>query len=364
MTQHSNTGKIAVTAAGLVTAAILLSQIKFEETYEEDIEESFGMYPLAPRGVINITDANGRTEGLNPNPASGPTFATISANNGRKLTGNLPNSAFISNASFQPNNTSMSTNMQGNAVGGGGIRLNVLNSTGTANQQVVNLPGLATRADMGIQREQGSQRQQGSQINRSSCGTQLNNISQQRNQPEEVPTSEVSNSIPLGTWDIHNEAGTNTFNVSQNLVYSTANSRGRGQGDPIRGDLPITAVGITSFTSASYNPGGNLRTGALAVMGGIGNSTNQSTINLVAAGSGGTNTTMSGVNVPEQLALASMAPPSQLTSQSFLGAPGSIQAANQLLNTSQVTQKQVGINTSRGEVAVNTGFSQGYTSFP
>lgn len=367
MTQHSNSGKLALTAAGLATAAVLLSQIKFEEKYEEDITENFGMIqPLRPRGVVSIQAGNGHVENLNANPLGGPTFATVSVNGngGKKLTGSLPDTAFISNASYQPNNTSMSTNMRGNVVGSGGVRLNILNSSGTPNGKIVNMPGLATRADVGLKQEV-TQASSKPHVNRSSCGscagscpsTQLNTMI-----PQE-PVA-VSNEVPAGQWDIQNEAGVNTFNVAQNLVYSTARNRLQALADPIRGDIAIVPQGQMCATSAQFDPSQSLQAGALAVMGGINNVSNQDTINLLAANSGGTNVTQGGVNVPQALASASVSPPSQLSSQSFLGAPGAVQQANQMLNTSQVTQKQLGSNSPRGEVVSNTGFVSSYTSFP
>jgi len=366
MTQYSNSGKLVITAAGLATAAILLSQVKFEEKYEEDITENFGMIqPLRPRGVVSIQAGNGQMTNLNANPLGGPTFATVSVDgSGRKLTGNLPDTAFISNASYQPNNTSMSTNMRGNVVGAGGVRLNILNSSGTPNGKVLNMPGLATRADVGI-KEEVVQESSGPRVNRSSCGscagscpsTQLNNIL-----PYE-PVA-VTNEVPSGQWDIQTEAGVNTFNVSQNLIYATARNRLQGLADPIRGDIAIVPHGQMCATAAQFDPSQSLQAGALAVMGGISNVSNQDTINLLAANSGGTNVTQGGVNVPQALASASVSPPSQLSSQSFLGAPGAVQQANQMLNTSQVTQKQLGSNSPRGEVVSNTGFVSSYTSFP
>jgi hypothetical protein len=374
MTQHSNSGKLALTAAGLATAAVLLSQIKFEEKYEEDITENFGMIqPLRPRGVPSIQAANGQVQNLNANPLGGPTFATVSVggNGGRKLTGSLPDSAFISNANYQPTNTSMSTNMRGNVVGSGGVRLNVLNSAGTPSNKQLNMPGLATRADVGLKKQAmigRSAARSSPRVNRSaasSCGgcasscpsTQLNNVLPQQ------PVA-VSNEVPAGQWDIQNEAGINTFNVAQNLVYSTARNRLQALADPIRGDIAIVPQGQMCATSAQFDPSQSLQAGALAVMGGINNVSNQDTINLLAANSGGTNITQGGVNVPQELASAAVSPPSQLSSQSFLGAPGAVQQANQMLNTSQVTQKQLGSNAPRGEVVANTGFASSWSSFP
>lgn len=80
---------------------------------------------------------------------------------------------------------------------------------------------------------------------------------------------------------------TQTVNYDR-LIYATAKSKGYGQGDPIRGDIPVVPCNRGYFTPlAAFNPASTLNAGALAAMGGIGNTSAQQTYSLIQAYAGG-----------------------------------------------------------------------------
>lgn len=68
--------------------------------------------------------------------------------------------------------------------------------------------------------------------------------------------------------------------VYDRLVYANRNSRLRSMGDPIRGDLPIVPIN-TGMWRTSARPSVDLHTGALSIMGGFDNETQQSLTHLV-----------------------------------------------------------------------------------
>jgi len=86
--------------------------------------------------------------------------------------------------------------------------------------------------------------------------------------------------------------------VYDRYIYANKNSRQRGAGDPIRGDLPIVPVSGNWFIPSQANsPGINLQQGAMNVMGGVNNETNNALANLIWNASGGTETTIGGVDM-------------------------------------------------------------------
>lgn len=77
--------------------------------------------------------------------------------------------------------------------------------------------------------------------------------------------------------------------IFDRLMFTNKRSRLHGRGDPIRGDLPIAPCNTGSkWFVPSADPQNDLRTGALAVMGGIHNSTPGRTARLVNQYSAGT----------------------------------------------------------------------------
>lgn len=88
--------------------------------------------------------------------------------------------------------------------------------------------------------------------------------------------------------------------VYDRYIYSNRNSRLRGQGDPIRGDLPIVPINGNWFIPSQANtPQLSLQQGAMNVMGGVNNETNNSLANLIYNATGGANTTIGGVDMAQ-----------------------------------------------------------------
>jgi hypothetical protein len=107
-----------------------------------------------------------------------------------------------------------------------------------------------------------------------------------------VPTSLVS----LGDMTtVGIDGNAETVHVFDNYIYANAKSRLRSQSDQIRGDLPIVPCKRGIF-DVSVNLATDLNVGALAVMGGNGE-TAMNTAKLVYAASGNSNTTLGGVNM-------------------------------------------------------------------
>lgn len=86
--------------------------------------------------------------------------------------------------------------------------------------------------------------------------------------------------------------------VYDRYIYANRNSRLRGQGDPIRGDLPIIPISGNWFVSSyAREPQITLQQGAMNVLGGVNNETSNSLANLIYNASGGTETTIGGVDM-------------------------------------------------------------------
>ena len=82
--------------------------------------------------------------------------------------------------------------------------------------------------------------------------------------------------------------------VYDRYIYSNQRSKLYGQGDPIRGDLPIVPNNMGWF-SPSVRPNVDLRAGALMVMGGTENAVNSQLLAMQNAASGGLADTGSGI---------------------------------------------------------------------
>lgn len=82
-------------------------------------------------------------------------------------------------------------------------------------------------------------------------------------------------------------------------IFAPKNSRLRGSGDPIRGDLPIEPAQGPWFVpqGAFEGPSQVLQQGALNVIGGIDNQSGKNLANLIYKYSGGTKTTLGGVDL-------------------------------------------------------------------
>lgn len=88
---------------------------------------------------------------------------------------------------------------------------------------------------------------------------------------------------------------------TERLIFSTAKNRLRGQGDPIRGDLPVIPCNPEANPNSnvwfrpSANPQSMLNGGAMNVLGGTGNTTAMQLAELMSTAGGGQNTTYGGV---------------------------------------------------------------------
>jgi len=115
---------------------------------------------------------------------------------------------------------------------------------------------------------------------------------------EETPQSSENN-FPLGTMAMMDTQG----NIEEpvvytNFIYANQQSRLRGRGDPIRGDLPIAPCNRGWFTPSAV-PSLDLQQGALNVIGGFYNEQGRSISNFVNTASGGADTTLGGVNLAQ-----------------------------------------------------------------
>jgi hypothetical protein len=116
------------------------------------------------------------------------------------------------------------------------------------------------------------------------------------------PYPTVSDMLPVGDMTTVNAMN----EESQVVVYdrfmvANRNSRLRGQGDMIRGDLAIVPCNKGWF-QVSVQPNIDLQAGALNVMGGYDNESGQKLSALINVTSGGADTTIAGVNLGNQFA--------------------------------------------------------------
>jgi hypothetical protein len=113
--------------------------------------------------------------------------------------------------------------------------------------------------------------------------------------------------LPLGDMTVIDPTTGNPENViiADRLMYANikpANSI--GQGDMIRGDIPIAPMANIGWfnTSQSTQPGQYLQQGAMNVMGGIDNDTSKQLANIIHASSGNVKTAIGGANLTRQFA--------------------------------------------------------------
>lgn len=93
---------------------------------------------------------------------------------------------------------------------------------------------------------------------------------------------EVTDMIPVGDMTMLNKDGTtDDVIVFDRIIYANRNSRNRGLGDPIRGDLPITPCN-TGWFQVSVNPSVDLQQGAMNVLGGFDNENQKAMASLMA----------------------------------------------------------------------------------
>lgn len=107
---------------------------------------------------------------------------------------------------------------------------------------------------------------------------------------------DASSTLPVTGMDQINQLGeeTSVINIDR-LIYANRNSRLRGLGDPIRGDLPIVPCQAEWFRP-SVNVATDLQQGALSVMGGMDGHQQTALTNLINSQTRGTTTTVAGIN--------------------------------------------------------------------
>ena len=134
------------------------------------------------------------------------------------------------------------------------------------------------------------------------------------------------------------------------LMYSTLRRYGSHVGDMIRGDIPVTGCQTQSRTAATASD--SLNAGAFAVMNGVDAETPQIVAAQISASTGGTISTLGGMDLSEAVSQGREAP--VLSESTFLNT-----SAQLYLEANNGTQpRAAGTNTARGEVAV-----VGYTSY-
>jgi len=123
----------------------------------------------------------------------------------------------------------------------------------------------------------------------------LNTVMQQAGNGWPTSTIEADVSTPFFSQD-----GTAKQPIIYDrYIYANRNSRLRGLGDPIRGDLPITPISGNWFVPSGAYEGPNavLQHGAMNVMGGVNNETSNQLANLIYNSSGGTETAIGGIDM-------------------------------------------------------------------
>ena len=116
-----------------------------------------------------------------------------------------------------------------------------------------------------------------------------------------LQTYEVASVLPMGTMtELTSSASVQQPVMYDRFMYANQKSRLRALSDHIRGDLAI-APNKGGWFNVSVNPNIDLNSGALAVMGGVNNSTANGTAGLMAASVGGTQQIFGGVNYGNQM---------------------------------------------------------------
>lgn len=120
---------------------------------------------------------------------------------------------------------------------------------------------------------------------------------------DSIPSgSHVTSDLPvpdMGTLNVDGTVDENPI-VYNRMMFANQKSRLAAQGDHIRGDLAITPSSSGWF-SVSVNPQIDLRSGAMAVMGGLGNETSQELYQLQYQSSGTADSTAGGIDLSEAL---------------------------------------------------------------
>lgn len=120
-----------------------------------------------------------------------------------------------------------------------------------------------------------------------------NQVVAEANQAMSYP--DATDMVPVGDMTTVNALGETVQPiVYDRFIYANRNSRLRGLGDPIRGDLPIVPCAADWFRP-SVHPNIDLQEGAMNVIGGVDNSTTRALAELINTTSG--DHTIAGVNM-------------------------------------------------------------------
>lgn len=104
--------------------------------------------------------------------------------------------------------------------------------------------------------------------------------------------------LPVASMETVNALGQNEQPiVYDRYMFANRNSRLRSLGDKIRGDLPIAPANGSEWFRPSVQPNIDLEQGAMNVIGGNSNNTNQQLADLIYTTSGNTKTTIGGSNL-------------------------------------------------------------------
>ena len=107
---------------------------------------------------------------------------------------------------------------------------------------------------------------------------------------------DVQSMLPVGDMTTTNSLGeVSQAVVYDRLVYANRNSRLRGLGDKIRGDLPVVPTQVGWF-APSVHPSIDLEPGALNVLGGFDAEQNQALTKLINTSSAGAMTAIGGID--------------------------------------------------------------------
>ena len=116
----------------------------------------------------------------------------------------------------------------------------------------------------------------------------------------------VGSSLPVGDMTSLNANNDDTQPiVYDRYMYANRNSRLRGQGDMIRGDLAIVPCS-TGWFQVSVQPNLDLQQGAMNVLAGVNNEQGKSLSSLIYRTSGNSETTIAGVDYSKEVNMSTM----------------------------------------------------------
>ena len=162
-----------------------------------------------------------------------------------------------------------------------------------------------TDSDMHLSNMNTSQNcEKSGQCTTSSCNISLENFSDSKD--NNVPNVKISNAVnhpPEEVKDqlnaMYDDATKREIIVRDRLIYANGKTRGMSDGDPIRGDLAIVydSPGMYRPHQAT-NPSKQLRQGAINIL--TDNESNMKLNKLIHESSGGTITTIGGVDISQE----------------------------------------------------------------